>query len=109
MKLNAYQLRSLRLAQEWRRTGFSIGTTLRASYKAYLYLFGMAALANGACWWAGMPEAAWLLDGIVLGAVLRDIRMLRIQARLWPVNVEITDWKRVEALIAANSEAPTAH
>ena len=106
MQLSPHQVRCLRLTQTLRRTGFSPGRVLLASWKAYLALFGATALINVACWWAGMLEPAWLVDGMVLGAVLRDIRNVRTQALLWPMSVEITDWERVAALIAANSSAP---
>jgi len=108
MKLTPFQVRSLRLAQQARHAGFSVRALLLASRKAYAIMFGVNLSAIALGWWAGVPEAAWVLIGMTLGAVLRDVRMLRMQARLWPLNAEITDWKRVAELIGENSEPPAA-
>lgn len=108
MKLTSFQMRSLLMAQQARHAGFSVRAILLASCKPYAIMFGVNLSAIALGWWAGVPEAAWVLIGMTLGAVLRDVRLLRMQARLWPMNADITDWKRVAELIAENSEPRAA-
>jgi hypothetical protein len=107
MKLTPYQLNSLRLSRQARHTGYPLMKVLRASRARFLYLAALATFIALGCWWFGMPEVALFSLAMVAGVLLRDIGMLRVSARLWPVNVAITDWKRVDELIAENSDQPS--
>jgi len=52
----------------------------------------------------GAEEASIASVAFLVGMIARDIAWLRLHARMWPVNVEITDWAKVDALLNNQSE-----
>lgn len=52
---------------------------------------------------AEFPMAAGCVAGMGLGAVLSDVRHLRMAARLWPMQQKFIDWNRVDELLRERS------
>jgi hypothetical protein len=102
MKLNDKQLKQLRLSQQLRMQEPSIGWFFLKSWKSYALLISVCAL--GSLYFALNDSAVLsaLVAGILLGAICRDFKHVRIFLNSWPLSKEITDWKRVDDLIAEN-------
>lgn len=108
MQLTRYQ--RWILALYWRHRGGPIPTTslLRQGLPAYVLAVcsfgGLALLAYLASW----RSVALVLLGIPLGALWREMDMLRELRWIWPVYREIIAWEKVERLLAGE-DAPEGH
>lgn len=105
MQITKYQRRALRRAKELRDKPFPVLGSMLRSWKLYLLL---GAILGGYSWWAwsiGVVEASIASLGFLAGLVARDITWFRLHARMWPVNVEITDWAKVDRLLNEKNEA----
>ncbi len=91
---------------ETRKQGFSYGLFLRRSKANYAFLFlwlgGLLPVMAIAESWRGF----WILTGMVLGCVVRDVQWLRLVSTAWPFTEKVTDWAKVAAL--AQHEQPPA-
>jgi len=47
-----------------------------------------------------------LVVGMLLGAALRDVGIARRNARLWPIQQELFDWPKIEALAQGVDDKP---
>ena len=88
---------------EVRKHGYTFGLFFRRSASGYLRLvvsgaIGLTIFALSEIW-----VAFWLVVGMFVGAVLRDIGWVRAFRRSWPFSEKITDWKKVEALAEERS------
>ena len=70
----------------------------RSSYLIYLGIVAVAVLL--VVIGRGVVIGGWLylLLGIILGVVIRNLRLYHQTVRLWPVLDSIIDWDKVEAL-----------
>lgn len=98
MQPTPFQLRALKIYRDYNANGYSIARGCRLSVQGW---FVIVIVAGGLSALLAIisPVGAALCAGIVLGALLRDFRALVTAKRLWPVNREIIDWSRVDALI----------
>jgi hypothetical protein len=88
--------------------------TLRGSIKSavfskcyFLYIFSI--LCSAFLWWNGSPEIGGISIGIFCGYIIKDIASVRIGLKLWPLNAEIIDWKRVDELMQAHENKSDSH
>ena len=55
----------------------------------------------------GLPTVVpTLMAGVFLGAALRDVGIARRAARLWPIQQELFDWPKIEALAERRTATP---
>ena len=55
----------------------------------------------------GLPTIVpTLMAGVFLGAALRDVGIARRAARLWPIQKELFDWPKIEALAESMADKP---
>ncbi|MCY2987210.1 MAG: hypothetical protein NTY19_04990 [Planctomycetota bacterium] len=47
-----------------------------------------------------------LVVGMLVGAALRDVGIARRAARLWPIQEELFDWQKIEALAQSMADKP---
>ena len=103
MQLSDYQVRALQRSLQQRESGPSITRSFRAAWKTYLmqmvFLGGLAAF----WWWGGWRAGSMLVLGILLGCIFRDAVWYSLTKKMWPLSREITDWRRVEELLAQNT------
>lgn len=45
-------------------------------------------------------EGVYLMLGVLLGKVMRDVGWIFAMQRAWPFNLNVTDWERVRSLAA---------
>ena len=79
---------------------FSRRTSLLALY--IIFILALAVLALNMTAFAG---PGYLFLGFVLGALLKDLRILMNFRRIWPVYEEIIDWPRAFHLLKANESS----
>lgn len=90
-----------KLAQQMLRIrdqGYSLTLFFRRNARRYcviLIYFGLA-LAGFALFRLWMPF--YLMLGILVGCISRDIGIVRVGRRQWPFNLKVTDWDKVQKL-----------
>lgn len=105
MQLTKIQRRALRRARELRDQPFPVFNSMLRSWKQYLVYGAAIGLYSWWSWSVGAEEVGIASLGFLAGLLLRDVAWLRAHARLWPVNVEITDWSKVDSLLDERTEA----
>jgi len=61
----------------------------------------------GLWWWGGWQLGSLLIAGVLLGCIWRDIVWYSLTVKNWPLTKEVTDWRRMEELIAENKRVET--
>lgn len=97
MKRPSDQLLAKRML-ETREHGFSFALLVRRNAKRYLFLFAVLALAFLMFADLKFWRACYVLVGLLLGALLRDIGWFRAIGRTWPFSEKVTDWGKVQGL-----------
>lgn len=64
----------------------------------YLYALFVLALIVFKVFPSHLANLLYLALGMVIGVWLRDFKTVRLQARLWPFSVKVTDWDVVEEI-----------
>ena len=98
MKLTPFQYKALKIYWRYHTSGLTIGQVLRVCWRQWALLVGCAIVAYFVLAPAS-PASGCLAVGLFAGAIFRDIGYYRVAFRMWPVNREIYDWKRVSELI----------
>ena len=104
MELTKYQRKALVRSKELRDKPFPVGESLMRFWKFYLVSF---AVIGAYAWWTasiGFTEMSAAAIGFLVGVLKRDITWLRATARLWPINVLVTDWGKVDELLNKQTE-----
>ena len=107
MNLSQYQLRALKRSWSYRESPPTIARLLRASWKTYLIQVLLLGGVASFWWFGGWQEASLLIVGILLGCIWRDVVWYSLTSKNWPLTKEVTDWRRVEDLIADNERNET--
>ncbi len=88
---------------ETRDRGYSFPLFIRRSAKRYLLLFalfGFVLLAFGVLqYWMTF----YLMLGMLVGSLLRDIGWFRAIGKTWPFSQKVTDWNEVQRLADARN------
>lgn len=96
MKLTNAQRRALKYYQRLHGTGPTMLSLLAPMWWRYLLVVIVTATAV-----LILPTALnFLLAGLVLGMVFRDLQRYWHWARLWPMYEQILSWDEIEALLA---------
>lgn len=100
MQITKYQRSRLLRARDLRDKPLSLVSMMLLQWKGYL-LMGLGVTLLLFSWWKfDTNGAAPLISiGFVLGTVVRDIRWIRANIYMRPVNIEITDWSKVDSLL----------
>jgi hypothetical protein len=91
--------RQLQLLRSYRSGGPKVVALIRKNLllHAFTFLVGLASLAFFV--WGGWPDVGYMLFGASFAAFGRDLGWYRIVVRTWPLNEQITDWAKVDALL----------
>src|SRR5690349_18288281 len=109
MKLNPVQVATLMRLLAYRAKAPSVGQRLRLSASAMLLLLPIAVVLGYLVVRLDVPGGILLPVGLLFGAVLWDMLQQKRFVEWWPLNREITDWNKVESLLAdARDTAPRA-
>ena len=100
MRLTGPQLRTLRWYLEHRDTPPTFGVFLRRFARVFVLWVACGVLCASAFARIGLPEAAYLIAGVFLGATLREIRQHVWAVRVWPAIAAVVDWERAARLVA---------
>lgn len=100
MKLNSIQVMSLALLLKYRDKPPSYGERLRRSVRVILLLAITASLVGYVTVRLDIPGGVLLAIGLFVGAILWELLQLKRFIQWWPVSSEITDWSKVERLLA---------
>ena len=107
MQLTEVQIRKLELSRTIASSTPTVGWLFRQSARTYLLLLAVM-IPLGAYYWAvGVPLLSVFFAGLFIGTIARDYKWHRQFVRDWPLSREITDWGRVDDLLAkAREPAP---
>ena len=50
--------------------------------------------------WINLGIGVYMLLGCLAGVLLRDFRNFRAQTKLWPMQIKLLDWEKVERMAA---------
>jgi len=103
MRLTPHQLRSLRFSLEHRDKDLPAVGLLLTAWKAQAVLVGVVGVGAAFLWMAGAQIACMVLVGFMVGSLSRDHLWAQSAQRNWRLNREITNWTRVEELVAENT------
>lgn len=98
MNLTPFQRKVLRIYWRYHTEGFNAAEVMRVNWSRWAGLVILAVVAYLLLRPLSLPLAC-LAEGLFVGAVIRDFGYLRMHFRMWPVNHEIYDWKKVSELI----------
>ncbi len=99
MQLSSQQRRQLLKLRDYRDTPPTVSALLRSGWRAYLYVATVGFVGIGFFFWSGWPLASGLFAGMVLATIVRDIGWYHRLVQSWPLQAEVTDWRRVEQLL----------
>ena len=100
MQLTGPQVRTLRWHLEHRDSPPTWGGFLRRFARVLILWVACAALCAVTFVRIGLPECAYLMGGVFLGAALREVRQYRWAVSIWPAIAAVMDWERAERLVA---------
>jgi hypothetical protein len=72
--------------------------SLTAPWLKQWLLFTIAPALGALFFFAGWPGVLWLMVGMWLGMVSRDLGSIRHTLRVWPIYNRVIAWERVEQL-----------
>ena len=100
MQLTDKQIKQLQMSRALRGRAPTLGWYLLTAWRTYLLILlaGVAAI----CFylWAGWPYMATFFAGLLIATLLRDLKWYRQFANGWPLSDAITNWERVDELLA---------
>ena len=105
MQLTEKQIRKLELSRGFGDQGPTVGWLLRQSMRSYLILLALMVPLGAFYWWAGTPTLSFFFAGLFIATVARDFRWHKQFVRDWPLSNAITDWDRVDELLAKARQA----
>src|SRR3954451_20127877 len=103
MKLTRFQYQALKLYLRYHTNGFTAAQILRSCWKQWALLIGCALIAYFVLF-PSSPALGCLAVGMFCGAIVRDFGHYQVAFRLWPVNREIFDWKKVAEFIDSHEK-----
>lgn len=106
MQITDAQARQLRITMNFRSAPPTVRWYFTSSWRIYLYLILLGVVAYPFFWWGGWPLVSGFFAGMVVAMLLRDLRWYQAFVAAWPLNKEITDWTRVQALLNERSTPP---
>jgi hypothetical protein len=102
--------KSLRHSGDWAAEEARPPTILsyaRSGWRALLYVPAVGAIGIAFSSWRGWPAATGIFVGMIIATVARDLGWCRRIVQSWPLTREITNWNRVDELLA-RSDGPAA-
>ena len=105
MKLSPAQLKQLRLIQGFRINPPTVAWYFRVNWRVYAYVGVLCVGGAGFLAWGGWPVFSGFFVGFLLAVVIRDFRFFKLFVEAWPLSREITNWTRVEELVASADQA----
>ena len=102
MKINKVQLKRLKASRELHGKDASAFMMLVKNWKYYLFLGALFSVLSYLFFIDGSIGYILFLGGAFLGAVLRDIVWFRLTEQYWPISDAVTDWEKVDEIIAEN-------
>jgi len=103
--LTSAQKRQLHTTLKFRTQPPTVWWFFRASWRVYAYLGILGGIGIPALLWAGLPLASAFLAGVLISAVVRDLKFFGRFVAGWPLSNEITDWNRVNELLNSSESA----
>jgi hypothetical protein len=109
MQLTKVQRQTLEQYRAYRGNRPGVGFFVRLNLGRYLLSVVLALVAFLMASLAGATGLAYLVLGLLAGALLRDFGLLRRFGKTWPVTETALDWERIDDLLegrASEEEAP---
>jgi hypothetical protein len=103
MKLTKYQLKALRLWLRYYHFGYGFDQWLKGNWKM-LFLAAFMMACSVFIMFAGSAAIGCALFGFFFGTFTRDFTYFRVSRRVWPLTVDVIDWKRVQQLVDAHDQ-----
>jgi hypothetical protein len=79
-----------------RDSPLTFGKLYRMQIRAQLLLLIASGIGIAYFAWLNLQPGVYLMSGALVGALLRDFGLMRVQLRLWPMQHKLLDWPKVE-------------
>lgn len=103
MELSDSQVRALRQVLQDRDAEPSIIRSFYEGWRKHLEQVCIFGGFTALSWWSGSTTGTAFVLSVLLGCIVSDIDWYAGKKKLWALNREITDWRRVEELLAQNT------
>ena len=107
MQLTKEQRQNLELYAEYHTSPPKFWQLFRLNLPRYLLSAALIAIVFFLVQFGAPQSAAWLVAGLLLGTILRDVGTFWRFVRVWPATAAVIDWDRVDALLS-EADAPAA-
>jgi hypothetical protein len=87
-----------RILEAREQGGYSLGLFLRWQKLRYLLMIVYFSVAIGLSAYRELWGLLWLVLGLLIGIMLRDLGWFRASARSWPFNERVIDWEKVRQI-----------
>ena len=104
MKLTKFQESLLSFYQQNRDRQITIWWILSSAWKNYILLILLVTAIVAIAWYLDWLMITYLVAGLVVGALLRDIGYAQRSSKFWPVLMSIIEWRKVEELLDKDEE-----
>ena len=104
MALTKAQFDILRRYRNYRDRPPTVAGLLRHSWKVHAFLCLTVGLGAWACQAMRAYVGAYVVIGLGIGAIARDIGIFRRSVQHWPILVQILDWQQIDALLEQESD-----
>jgi glutaredoxin len=108
MKLDPVQLASLKRLRKYRDAPPTMRERVGMALRVSLVLLIPFALVGAVFLWLGARSTLFLLAGLFLGVAAREIGAQRTFVKWWPYHRAVTDWNKVDELLAEVEQPATA-
>ena len=104
MKLNKRQVAYLQRAIKFRDNPPTLRDVLFSGLWKYLYMLALCGGLSILLYQFGYIVLSAFVVGYFVGVIYRDLQWVNVTNKLWPVSSEVTNWQRVEEILAQNIE-----
>lgn len=104
MKLTKFQASLLSYYHQNRDRQITVWGILATAWKNYIVLMLLVFAIVVVAWYLDWLVISYLVAGLVVGALLRDIGYAHRSTKFWPVLMSIIEWRKVEELLDNEGE-----
>ncbi|GAB5441074.1 MAG: hypothetical protein Fues2KO_14230 [Fuerstiella sp.] len=101
--LTPFQTKLLTQYQSFYQSAPSVGSLVALSVRSHILMIVISAAASFLCFSIGIAPVGFVVIGMLVGAISRDVGQFRKITRAWPVLRRIIDWSLLNSLLCGDS------
>lgn len=105
MKLSPLHQKTLTILGDYHKSAPTLGRILQRSFVVYLIIVPLFLGAAAVAFHFTYDLFGWIVIGLLLGCLVRDLGWFRRTVVLWPLHDDIINWDRVDELLTSSGIA----